>query len=167
MPYFVPLRLAAVVAIVAVLGYTVFAVYQHGRAVERAHWEQQVARDLAAATLKVQQRTAEVELLRAQQIAARQAAEKKYADMQADIDRKSAELVRLGKRLRDPGARAACGSSVPSAGGGAVVSDDAAAGAELSERATQFLLSMTERCDRAAAYAAAAHLWAQSLAHGK
>ena len=167
MPTISHLKLAAVVAIVAVLGYTVFAVYQHGRAVERAHWEQQVARDLAAATLKVQRRTAEVEVLRAQQIAARQAAEKKYADMQADIDRKSAELVRLGERLRDPGARAVCGSSVPSAAGGAVVSDDAAAGAELSERATRFLLSMTERCDRAAAYAAAAHLWAQSLAHGK
>ena len=167
MPTVSHLKLAAVVAIIAVLGYTVFAAYQHGRAVERAHWEQQTARDLAAATLKVQQRTAEVEALRAQQIAARQAAEKTYANMQADIDRKSAELVRLGKRLRDPGARAGCGSSVPSAGGGAVVSDDATAGAELSERATRFLLSMTERCDRAAAYATAAHLWAQSLAHGK
>jgi len=167
MPTVSHLKLAAVVAIIAVLGYTVFAAYQHGRAVERAHWEQQTARDLAAATLKVQQRTAEVEALRAQQIAARQAAEKTYANMQADIDRKSAELVRLGKRLRDPGSRAACGNSLPATAGSTGVPADTTTGAELSERATRFLLSMTERCDRAAAYATAAHLWAQSLAHGK
>jgi hypothetical protein len=143
------------------------AVYHQGRVVERAQWEQREAKALAESLNLVQQRTAEVEALRAQQTAARQSAEETYARMQADIDSKSADLVRLGKRLRDPGARAGCGNPLPATSGSTGVPADTATGAELSETASRFLFTLTERCDRAAAYATAAHLWAKSLPHGK
>lgn len=135
--------------------------YRRGVTVERLRGEAAEAAALQAALARLQERQAQVQALQAQQTRVREQAEVGYAQMQVEIDRQRAAVRRL-ERLRDPGARAACGSALPAPGAAAGVSADGAAGADLSERASGFLRDFAERCDRAAAYAQGAHRWAVS-----
>lgn len=150
-------------ALVVALLATGALAYGRGVSTERGRWQAREANDLQMALERVQERTAEVERLRSAQEQARVSAEVSYADMQREIDRQRAAVARLG-RLRDPGARAACGDAVPAAAAGSGVPSGSSAGADLSEGASAFLLDFAARCDRAAAYATACHGWVKGVA---
>lgn len=148
--------IGSAVAIVAVIAVTYWLGYGHGTDSERAKWTTRESEELRAANAEIDrlQREARVaEQAHAESLTAISANyQKELRDAKRAHDAHVAAVRAGSLRLRDPGAstrESACEDRVSEAAAGAGVRDGAE-GAELSERASQFLLELTARADRVA-----------------
>lgn len=92
--------------------------------------------------------------------------EKQHVEATQKLDVILADNHRLARELgglRDPGRRASCGGTMPSASTTAGQSDSGTAGTELSVEASEFLLDFARSADAAAQYAKTCYDWTQQL----
>jgi len=151
----------AAAAVAAVLMAGVFG-YARGHSTAVTACEAKESAALRSALTKVQEQQAALAAVQQERERAKEQADMAYQESASEIARLHGDLSRLG-RLRDPGARPCSGNAVPPSTAAAGVFAEPAAGAELSEAASGFLVGEAERADRAAAYATGCYRWINDL----